>query len=264
MNILQTVRPWLWPFGYDVVPFKVAEHPLARRRRLLEFYRIDTVLDVGANSGQFGRQLRRDLGYRGRIVSFEPLSMAFAGLQRTAAADPQWQVLNCALGEAPATRTIHVAGNSESSSLLDMLPRHVQAAPQTAYVGEERIRVETLDDLFERVRGNASNIYLKIDTQGYEQQVLRGADRSLERIDTIQLELSLVPLYRGQALFPDLYAALAARGYTMVGVENAFGDGDTGQLLQVDAIFHRFPDTQEAAGGSKGGGTEATVTAAHE
>jgi FkbM family methyltransferase len=248
MNILQTVRPWLWPLGYDIVPFNVAEHPLARRRRLLEFHRIDTVLDVGANTGQFGRQLRRDLRYRGNIVSFEPLSAAFAGLQRRAAGDSRWQVLNCALGDAPATRTIHVAGNSESSSLLDMLPRHVQAAPHTAYVAEESIRVETLDDLFERVCGDARNVYLKIDTQGYEQQVLRGAERSLRRIGTIQLELSLVPLYRGQALFPELYAALAERGYTMVALENAFGDGQTGQLLQVDAIFHRFPDAQAAAG----------------
>lgn len=241
MNILQTVRPWLWPLGYDVVPFNPAEHALARRRRLLEVHAIDTVLDVGANAGQFGRELRR-LGFRGRLVSFEPLSVAFAQLERAARGDPQWQVHRHALGEAEGSQQIHVAANSESSSLLPMLPRHEAAAPQATYVGTERIEVRPLDAVFDSVCAGARRIYLKIDTQGYEQQVLRGAARSLEAIDTVQLEMSLVPLYEGQALFPELQADMNGRGYTLVALENAFGDGRTGQLLQVDAIFHRFRD----------------------
>lgn len=240
MNILETVRPWIWPLGYDVVPFNPGEHPLARRRRLLEFYAVDTVLDVGANTGQFARQLRRHFGYAGRILSFEPLSAAFAELQRAAGGDAQWQVFNFALGESAGSQRIHVAANSESSSLLDMLPRHLQAAPGSAYAGEESVRIETLDTVFEQNCAGARNVYLKIDTQGYEAQVLRGGSNCLARIDTIQVEMSLVPLYEGQALFGDLYAQLTGQGYTLVAVENNFGDPRTGQLLQVDGTFHRF------------------------
>lgn len=240
LNILDTVRRWLWPLGYDVAPFNAGEHPVARRRRLLEVYGIDLVLDVGANSGQFGMHLRRDLGYRGEIVSFEPLSAAFVQLQAAAARDGRWRTRQLALGEAAGRQEIHIAGNSESSSLLAMLPLHEQAAPYSAYTGAESVQVETLDALFDDLRGSARNVFLKIDTQGYEAQVLRGAQRTLPSVDTLQLEMSLAPLYEGQALFGELYEQLRGQGYTLVALENNFGDPRTGQLLQVDGIFHRF------------------------
>lgn len=238
MNLLQTVQAWTRRFGWDLVPFNAVQHPLPRRRRLIEHHAIDTVLDIGANAGQFGRELR-DLGYRGRIVSFEPLTEAFQRLQANARGDRDWRVLNLALGDVKGTQKLHQAANSESSSLLEMLPLHLEAAPHSRYRGEETVRVETLDAVFDEVCQGARNIYLKIDTQGYEAQVLRGAARSLERIDTIQIEMSLAPLYAGQALFGDLHADLGARGYVLVGAENNFGDARTGHLLQIDGIFHR-------------------------
>ena len=149
-----------------------------------------------------------------------------------------------ALGDAPGTQTIHVAGNSESSSILEMLKLHEDAAPHSRYTGEETIRVETLDAMFDKTCGSARNVYLKVDTQGYEAQVLRGATHSLKRIDTIQVEMSLAPLYAGQALFDDLYADLRSKGYMLVGVENNFGNAQTGQLLQIDGIFRREPAAQ--------------------
>ena len=239
MEILRVAQLFARRFGVDVIPYKPGSHPIARRRRLIEHHRIDTVLDVGANIGQFGLELRRQFGYRGRIVSFEPLSAAYAKLQRAALGDVDWQVLQMALGDAQGTQTIHVAGNSESSSILEMLKLHEEAAPHSRYTGEETIRVETLDAMFDKTCGNARNIYLKVDTQGYEAQVLRGAVRSLERIDTIQVEMSLAPLYAGQALFDELYADLRCKGYMLVGVENNFGNAETGQLLQIDGIFRR-------------------------
>jgi len=238
MNLLETIQSWTRRFGWDLVPYNVAQHPLPRRRRLVEHHGIDTVLDIGANAGQFGRELRQQ-GYRGRIVSFEPLTDAFKRLQAAARGDAEWRTLNIALGDAPGAQKIHLAGNSESSSLLDMLPLHLDAAPYSRYTGEETVRVETLDAVFDDVCKGARNIYMKIDTQGYEAPVLRGAARSLERIDTIQIEMSLAPLYAGQALFGDLYADLTGKGYALVGAENNFGDARTGHLLQIDGIFHR-------------------------
>jgi FkbM family methyltransferase len=238
MNLIETVQAWTRRFGWDVVPFNAAQHPLPRRVRLIEHHGIDTVLDIGANAGQFGCELRA-LGYGGRIVSFEPLTEAFKRLQEVTRRDKGWRVLNIALGDAAGEQKIHLASNSESSSLLEMMPLHLDAAPYSRYTGQETVHVETLDAMFDELCGDARNIYMKIDTQGYEAQVLRGAARSLARIDTIQIEMSLAPLYVGQALFEELYANLTGSGYVLVGAENNFGDARTGHLLQIDGIFHR-------------------------
>jgi hypothetical protein len=83
---------------------------------------------------------------------------------------------------------------------------------------------------------------MKIDTQGYESRVLQGAQGSLARIDTVQMELSLVPLYEGELLFQEMWELLRAKGYTLVAIESGFSAPASGQLLQVDGIFHRFPE----------------------
>ena len=236
----RSLRKLLWSFGYDLTKFTPSAHPLARKKQLLESYGIDTLLDVGANAGQFARQFRNYLGYAGRILSFEPLKSAFAQLEARARGDAGWQVFNFGIGDANERREINVAANSQSSSLLDMLPAHVQAAPEAGYVGREAIEIRTLDSLFAGLCQAARNVYLKIDTQGYESRVLKGAERSLERIDTVQMEMSLVPLYQGELLMNDMCALMSRKGYTLVALENGFSDPASGQLLQVDGVFHRL------------------------
>ena len=205
----------------------------------MQTYAIDTVLDVGANTGGFGLELRQTIGYRQRLVSFEPVSTAFEKLQRNASGDPQWKVLPCALGDTNESRQIHVSGNSTSSSMLDMLPLHVEKAPESRYTKDETIQVKTLDSLFESVCADAKNIYLKIDTQGFEGRVLKGAERSLPHIATVQIEMSLAPMYAGEMSFGDLYGWMHERRYGLVSVEPGFVDLETGQVLQVDGVFHR-------------------------
>ena len=236
----RSLRKLLWSFGYDLTKFTPGAHPMARKKQLLESYGIDTVLDVGANGGQFGRQLRNYLGYARRILSFEPLSSAFALLKARAQGDPAWEVFDFAIGDAAERREINVAANSQSSSLLDMLPSHEKAAPEARYVGREVIEVRTLDSLFGELCRSARNVYLKIDTQGYESKVLKGAENSLARIGTVQLEMSLVPLYEGGLLLNEMCAFLSGKGYTLVALENGFSDPASGQLLQVDGVFHRL------------------------
>lgn len=240
MRIRHAIRQSLWKLGYDIGHFSPVSHPIARRRLMIHQYAIDAVLDVGANAGQYARELRSDLGYTKRILSFEPVKRSFALLERAARGDPNWQVFNIALGAVQARQEIHVAANSQSSSLLDMLPSHVAAAPRSETVGKELIEVDTLDSLFARLCRDCSNIYLKIDTQGFEMRVLEGARESLGAIDTIQMEMSLVPLYDGELLFYDMCQHMRDLGYTLVALENGFSAPATGQLLQVDGIFHRF------------------------
>lgn len=240
MNFRYAIRRLLWKAGYDIWRFTPSSHPIARKKQLFESYRIDTVLDVGANTGQFAQSLRDDLGYTGRIISFEPLSSAFDGLQRNAATDPAWEVLNIALGDTDETQVINIAGNSYSSSILNMLPTHLHSAPESAYVGTETIQVRTLDSLFRELCKSPGNVFMKVDTQGFESRVLKGAERSLEQIDTVQLEVSLIPLYESELLLSDMCLAMSNRGYTLVALENGFTDEASGQLLQIDGIFRRL------------------------
>lgn len=239
MNIRHEFRKLLWRHGFDIVPFDSSSHPLARRKQILDIYEIDTVIDVGANTGQFARQLRCDLSYTNRILSFEPLGSAFELLEANARGDPKWQVFRLALGDIDAVRQINIAANSCSSSLLTMLPAHLRAAPQSQYVGMETIELRTLDSLFPELCKESQNIYLKIDAQGYESRVLKGAEHALQNIDTLQMEMSLVPLYEGEELFLETCTSMQKRGFTLIAIENGFADAASGQLLQIDGIFHR-------------------------
>lgn len=215
-----------------------------RKARLLAHLGIDLVIDVGANRGQYGRHLR-DIGYRGRIVSLEPASEAFGHLARAAASDGNWTARRLALGASQEVRTLHIAGNiGMSSSFLDMLPAHQAAAPESAYVGVEEVETVPLDALFDELSAGARHVCLKLDVQGLEGRVLDGAAASLARLDLIELESSLVPLYAGETLFPAMIARLDTAGFIPVGLAGSFDDARTGQLLQVDALFaprSRFP-----------------------
>lgn len=239
-NILHKIRSILWKFGLDVSPFTARDNPLARRIRLLHSFDINLVMDVGASTGGFAWILRNDLGYKGRIVSFEPLSTAYQLLSKHAYNDPLWDVIHCALGDHNRIGTINVSKNSDSSSILPMLPAHIKNAPHSIYITRETIEIKSIDSMIGTILSPGDRVYLKIDTQGYEDKVIDGAKSTLRHIDTIQVEMSLTPLYEGSILFPEMCILLKSLGYTLVSIESGFCDPDTGQLLQVDGIFHRY------------------------
>jgi FkbM family methyltransferase len=217
-------------------------HPLAttehRRRTMIEHLGIDTVSDVGANLGQYALHLRGS-GYKQLIVSFEPLTEAFAVLKTNAHSDPYWRVLNVAIGAEDGEADINISATSASSSLLPMLETHVRYAPGSKYVSMEHVRVKTLDTVAPELLSRSKRVLLKIDTQGYEHQVLKGAASLLQQVHLIECELSLVPLYDGQYLFLDMVSLLDRYGFKPVHFEPGFGDPATGYCLQVDGMFAR-------------------------
>jgi FkbM family methyltransferase len=212
---------------------------LLQKLKLISKHRISLVLDVGANAGQFAKQIR-SIGYKGRIISFEPLGSAYRELAGTAESDPLWETFHFALGSKNTRGKINISANSWSSSILDMLPSCLKSAPESAYIGKEEIVIRRLDSVFPDICKNEDRIYLKIDTQGYEKQVLEGTGNVLENIDIIQLEMSLVPLYKDGMLFSEMHDLLYQKGYVLVSLEPAFSDPETGQLLQVDGTFCRI------------------------
>ncbi len=211
---------------------------MARRLRLMERLGIDVVLDLGANTGQYARELRK-AGYEGSIVSFEPLSGAFARLARSAATDKRWQAVRMGLGARDHEAVLHVSPDSRASSLRKMLPRHEAAGSYFAPVRDERVPVRKLDSIWDEHVPARSRVYLKIDTQGYEKQVLQGAARSLPRVRAVQVEMSIQPLYEGEMLLPEVLASMKREGLSLVSLEYGFCDPETAEMLQVDGIFAR-------------------------
>lgn len=223
--------------GVDIVPYDGRRFVARRRIEVIRATGVNMVLDVGAGVGQFAGWLRGE-GYGGRIISFEPVEEAFRELQRRAASDPAWTCTNVALAERDADAVINVAGNLWSSSLLPMTREHEAAAPASAYVGQERVRLARLDSLDVVRRGDRG--YLKIDVQGAERAVLDGAAGVFDWIAAAELELSLAELYEGQELLPALRERMRGEGFVLVWLgESVFRDPASDEILAVDGIFVR-------------------------
>jgi FkbM family methyltransferase len=222
--------------GFDLI--RADQGAGYRQVALLRSIEATLVLDVGANAGQYGQELRRN-GYRNRIVSFEPLSEAFSKLARTTVADSDWTAVHLALGDESGSATINVAENSYSSSILPMLPKHLDAAPDSGYVRTEVVPIATLDDVMPEYMRSDDKVFLKIDTQGFERQVLAGASESLGHIVGAQLELSLVLLYEQSMLFVEALLFMRDAGFALVELQPGFSHPVTGQLLQCDGLFIR-------------------------
>lgn len=238
--MISTIKKLMHYCGFEIRRFDPSISESAQFMRQLNSHGINLVLDVGANIGQFGRKNLRDVGYRGRIVSFEPLSAAWNGLSAEAAGDTLWTIApRMAIGSESGEIDINVAQNSVSSSILDMLPDHRKFAPQSAYVAVESVPIRRLDEVVPQYLLPDSKIFLKIDTQGFEDFVLQGGDGILDRIMGIQLELSLIPLYCGQRLYDEMILRLKNAGFDLWGISTAFVDVDSGRTLQVDATFFR-------------------------
>jgi FkbM family methyltransferase len=225
--------------GYQIrkypPPFEI---DIQRRMQLIRNFNINKILDVGANKGQYASAMRT-FGYTGDIISFEPLKYEFSKLLESSAADSRWEAVNIALGDEEKETDINIAGNSISSSILDMLPTHIESAPHSAYIGKERIKITTLDSIFFSFCKENDRVLLKVDTQGFERNVLSGAERSLQNIIGIQIEMSLVPLYSDGVLLREMIDYLESRNFSLFSLENGFWDRNTGRLLQVDGIFYK-------------------------
>jgi FkbM family methyltransferase len=231
---------------------KVALHSALQKRNLdlvrnpfpvqvataTKWLELGTVLDIGGNIGQYGAALRAS-GFKGRIISAEPLSDAFPHLQRRAANDNTWTTLNTAVGAEPGEIEINVSANSYSSSILPMTDAHSLAAPGSEYVRAEKVAMTTLAEIIATQKVDPAKSLLKIDTQGYEGAVLDGAGDALATFAAVQLELSMVPLYDGAPLFEDLVTRMQSAGFGIFALEGGFSDPRTGRMLQCDGFFVR-------------------------
>lgn len=236
---IETVKRWYWIQRAVNKLRRRPKQPSEKLAAVIKDHKIDLVLDVGANIGQTGGILR-EIGYKGRIVSFEPLPSAHAKLTERAAEDSGWTIApRTAIGDSIGTATIYESEASDVSSLLPAKEEMYKAFHKTNIVGEEQAPVATLDSLYDDYAEPSDRVYLKIDTQGYEKNVLLGATETLKRIVGLQVELSLLPLYDGETTYLELLQMIHDLGFHPYILTETSFSVDLRRQLQIDAIFFR-------------------------
>jgi FkbM family methyltransferase len=200
----------------------------------MEARKIDTVIDVGANVGQFGESLRAD-GYRGKIVSFEPTKAEFQVLSSKAAADGNWEAHQCGLGDTPGTAVLKASKLSVFNSFLEL--------SSVAKLHDERMEVDhteessirTLDQVAAPLTGN---ILLKIDTQGYEKRVLEGAQATIPRMSGILVEVPVIRTYKGEWQFHEALKYMSEIGFVPAQIQAVGYHGmDNVSAVDFDLLF---------------------------
>lgn len=167
-------------------------------RKFFEFFKVDLVLDVGANTGQYAKMLRTKVGFQGKIISYEPFSTAFIELKEQTLNDPNWQAFNCALSNASGTQTLNLVGSSQMNSLEEPTIAETEILQSiNTKIGEERVEVKLLDQAYEeaRTRFEFSTPFLKLDTQGHDLSILEASSK-LNNFAGIQTEVSFKSLYK--------------------------------------------------------------------
>jgi len=203
----------------------------------LRDFDIQTVLDIGANTGQFARRIRSHLP-AAIIHSFEPLPAAYRQLQKVSQGDGRLYAHPIALGDADGDAQLIESTFTPSSSLLTMTENHTRAFPFATTAGTVRVPLARLDTWAAKHRLQGP-LLIKLDVQGYEDRVLRGGARTVAEVQVLIVETSFTELYRDQMLFDGIHAFLTNLGFRCAGFLDLFQDPRSGATLQADAVFLR-------------------------
>jgi FkbM family methyltransferase len=227
--------------GYDIVPLReMKERDFALHlRELLARLKVDCVLDVGANVGQYHDFLRDKVFYDGSIISFEPVSRHVEALRERSRADRDWHIEGYALGSRDGSMPINVMVSDQFSSFLE--PDHdrvKEIAELNTPRHTETVTVRTLDVVLPLLqqRIGFERPYLKIDTQGFDIEVLRGAGDSLPAVKALQTEASIIGIYKGMPQYIDTLRYLDERGFDITGLYPVSRDSAL-RLVEFDCVM---------------------------
>lgn len=226
--------------GYELIrrsrlPYRdIYAHLMALFRQL----DINHVLDVGANVGQYATGLRQ-AGYHGRILSFEPIPKCYEELIRRA--DGDWHVYNYALGSADEVRSINIAHKNVFSSFLGTNQYGTERFRDAAAVTHsQQVTVKMLDSVFrEIVPATDPRVFLKLDTQGYDLEVLKGARQTLPHVLGLQTELASRAIYQGMPTHLESLAYIDTLGYQLTDIYPLSHDKHDMSLLEFDCVFRK-------------------------
>ncbi len=233
--------------GYDLTPRKKTKALQAQLIAILKHHQITTVLDVGANIGQYGQRLR-DWGYDGRIISFEPLAGAHQALCARAAQDPSWTIAaRMAMGAEDGDVDIQVSAETDMSSILPQNATLKEISPSSAIQKTEHVPLRRLDSVIEDLIKPDDRVFLKIDTQGFEPQVLDGAGWLITKLVGMQLEMSLIPLYEGAPGYQSMIQRLSGLGFEPHLILPGYFERKMARQLEIDGVFIRQERTLDPA-----------------
>ena len=227
--------------GFDLIPkWRAERNELAKHLKAV-FARLgtDTVIDVGANLGQYHDFLRMEVGFEGAIHSFEPVRALASALERRAESDPAWTIHPIALGGAEGEMELNVMNDTQFSSLL--APKNTgldEFASMNSVKYRQPVRVRRLDDVVAEVPSlsTAPVIYLKLDTQGFDLEVLKGASLTLRSVGALQTEASMLALYDGMPDYRQSIATLNALGFDISGMFPIARDHSL-RLVEFDCVM---------------------------
>jgi FkbM family methyltransferase len=207
-----------------------------RRRTLwLRNMKLETILDIGANTGQFAKSMH-ELFPEATLYSFEPLKDCYEELLVQLKNVPHFQAFNVALGDETGIVEMHRSEYSPSSSLLSMNDLHKTSFPYTKKEILQKVDLVCLDDIASRLELRKPML-VKLDVQGYEDKVISGGKGVIGQADIVITELSVEQLYDGQPLFDEIYKTMTSMGFQYRGNYDQLCSPDDGRVLQVDGIF---------------------------
>jgi FkbM family methyltransferase len=235
MPFARPLRRILNTTGFDLVRTREMHTLSTHLREVIRRYRVETILDVGANEGQFAGELRA-LGFLGEIHSFEPVQSVFERLKRRTASDPLWTAHNLAMGAAPGKLQINVSTASVFSSFLPLSDDAKRQWPASHPVRQEDVEVSTIDDFLKSHRNQSTRILLKMDTQGFDLEVFKGALNSLDRIAAVSTEISFTAVYDGTPSYSQSIDAIRSVGFSVSGIYPVVRVDDL-SLREADCVF---------------------------
>lgn len=238
------IRKALQQVGYDIVKYhpafktgKLDTENLEKEFEWIREFNFKTILDIGANEGQFAEKIRA-LFPQASIYSFEPLPDAYKKLISNFANTDKITGINVAIGDAPGEITFHENEYSASSSFLELSGEHMESFDYATKTTPVKVKVDTLDHVMKDIKME-SPILVKIDVQGYEDKVIQGGKEILSRTKMVICEVSFTELYRGQTLFDDIYNRFWQLGFIYAGSIEQLRSPKTNAILQADAVFLR-------------------------
>lgn len=226
--------------GYTVVPeWKMEDLPLEQHlARLLQRYEIRTVFDIGANSGQYRDFLRHRIGFSGTIHSFEPNPALVEVLKQRASGDADWHIHPIGIGSTSGSLELNIMARDTFSSFR--IPDRAQSEKfSTSNVIERTVSVpvKTLDEVCAELDlGKLGNYYVKIDTKGFDVEVVRGAPQTLRDARAMQFELPIQRLYQGVPHYRELLAEVEALGFELSGMF-AISYDDALRAVEFDCVL---------------------------
>lgn len=205
-----------------------------KENKWLMDYHFNTIIDVGANVGQFAQKMRK-MFPEATIISFEPIPEVYEQLQNNFKNDGNFQSFCLGLGNAEETKSFYLNENSESSSVLPV-KQHADHFAKATEAKKITINIKKMDDVID-IAKLKKPVLIKLDVQGYEDKVIAGGKAVLKQASVILTEVSFVQLYDGQMLFNDINMLLSDTGFTYSGNYEQLHSPVNNMVLQADAIF---------------------------